>query len=137
MVAEVRKHKEIISELRLIGLDSAADRLSYLESLTDEPSILLESLQYLALFLISERHCGIPQIGVSPDGLVGAQWYAENGSVVAMEFLADGLVRFAAISAPAQDEGERQRVSGVIGKQETLQAVRPFISDEDMHPAVI
>ena len=132
MVVEVRKHKEIIAELRLVGLDSVADRLSYLESLADEdpdePSILLESLQYLALFLTSERHLGNPQIGVSPDGLLGAQWRAENDDVVAMEFLTDSLIRFAAISAPTKCVIERQRVSGVLGKRETLQAVEPFMS---------
>ena len=98
MVVEVRKHKEIIAELRLVGLDLAADRLSYLESLAgddpDEPPILLESLRHLALFLVGERRLGNPQIGVSPDGLAGAQWRAENDDVVAMEFLADGLIRF-------------------------------------------
>ena len=137
MVAEVRKHKEIISELRLIGLDSAADRLSYLESLADddpdEPPILLESLQHLALFLTSERHLGNPQIGVSPDGLLGAQWGAGNDAVVAMEFLTDGLIRFAAISAPVKCDVEKQRVSGVLGKRETLQAVQPFMPGTASH----
>ena len=137
MAAEVRKHKDIISELRLIGLDSAADRLSYLESLADEdpdePSILLKSLQHLALFLTSERHLGNPQIGVSPDGLLGAQWRAENDAVVVMEFLADGLIRFAAISAPAKCDVEKQRVSGVLGKRETLQAVQPFMPGAASH----
>ena len=132
MVAEVGKHEEIIAGLRLVGLYAAADRLSYLESLADddpdEPSILLQSLRHLALFLVSERHLGNPQIGVSPDGLVGAQWYSENDATVAMEFLTDGLIRFAAISAPAKCEVERQRVSGILGKRETLQAVEPFLS---------
>ena len=132
MVAEVEKHEEIIAGLRLVGLDEAANRLSYLESLADddpdEPPMLLESLRHLALFLVSERRLGNPQIGISPDGLVGAQWYSENDAVVAMEFLADGLIRFAAISAPANCGVERQRVSGVLGKRETLQAVEPFLS---------
>ena len=132
MVTDVGKHEEIIAGLRLVGLDAPADRLSYLESLADddpdEPSILLESLRLLTLFLVSERRLGNPQIGVSPDGLVGAQWRAENGAVVAMEFLADGLIRFAAISAPANCGVERQRVSGVLGKRETLKAVEPFLS---------
>ena len=123
--------KEIIAELRLVGLDLAADRLSYLESLAgddpDEPPLLLESLRHLALFLVSERRLGNPQIGVSPDGLAGAQWRAENGSVVAMEFLTDRFIRFAAISAPTKCVIERQRVSGVLGKREALQAVQPFM----------
>ena len=132
MVAEVGKHEEIIAGLRLVGLDEAANRLSYLESLADddpdEPSMLMESLRHLALFLVSERRLGNPQIGVSPDGLLGAQWCAENDDVVAMEFLADGLIHFAAISAPAKCDVERQRVSGVLGKRDTLQAVEPFMS---------
>ena len=137
MVAEVEKHEEIIAGLRLVGLDEPASRLSYLESLSDddpdEPPILTESLRHLALFLTNERRLGNPQIGVSPDGLVGAQWYAENGSVVAMEFLTDSLIRFAAISAPAICDVERQRVSGVLSKRETLQAVQPFMPGTASH----
>ena len=122
----------IIASLRRAGLGMAADRLDYLQSLVEddpnEPSIALESLRQMALFLMSERQLGDPQIGVSPDGLMGAQWRTDNDDIVAMEFLADGLIRFAAISGLTAGDLERQRVSGILGKCETLQAVRPFTS---------
>ena len=122
----------IIASLRQAGLDMVADRLGYLQSLVeddpDEPPIALESLRQMALFLVSERQLGDPQIGVSPDGLMGAQWRTDDDDLVAMEFLADGLIRFAAISASSGSDLERQRVSGILGKSETLQALGSFTS---------
>lgn len=122
----------IIASLRQAGLDMVADRLGYLQSLVeddpDEPPIVLESLRQMALFLVSERQLGDPQIGVSPDGLMGAQWRTDDDDLIAMEFLADGLIRFAAISASSGGNLERQRVSGILGKCETVQALGPFTS---------
>ena len=122
----------IIASLRQAGLDKVADRIGYLQSLVeddpDEPPIALESLRQMALFLVSERQLGDPQIGVSPDGLMGAQWRTDDDDLVVMEFLADGLIRFAAISASSGGDLERQRVSGILGKNETLQALGSFTS---------
>ena len=120
----------IITALWRCGLGAVADRLSYLhrtvEDDQDEPSINLDSLRKLALFLLSERRLGNPQLGVNPNGLILAEWPVGEKGVLAMEFLASGAIRFAAISGPAQRGVEIKRISGTLSKSETLNAVRPF-----------
>ena len=123
-------HEEIIAILRLFDLNAIADRLSYLRQLVeddpDEPSMALESLRAMALFLMSERQLAAPQIGVTPDGLAQIEWRLPTNGILAMEFLSSGLIRFAAISAPAQPGIERLNVNGILHKDAVLEAVRPF-----------
>ena len=45
-----------------------------------------------------------------------------------MEFLPSGLIRFAAISAPARAGVERLSVNGTLPRDATMQAVQPFTS---------
>ena len=123
-------HEEIIAVLRLFDLNAIADRLSYLRQLVeddpDEPSMALESLRAMALFLMSERQLAAPQIGVTPDGLAQIEWRFPTKGILAMEFLSSGLIRFAATSAPAQPGIERLSVNGTLHKDAVLEAVRPF-----------
>ena len=122
----------IIEELRKSGLSAVADRLSWLRQLAaddpDERPMDADSLRRLAAFLVSERRLPHPQIGVSPDGLVQAEWRlpgtagdAEGGGILALEFLRSGLIQFAGLSAGL-------RVSGTLSKAKVLQAVQPFIA---------
>ena len=123
-------HEEIIAVLRSFGLDAITDRLNYLRQLVeddpDEPSMALESLRAMALFLMSERQLAAPQIGVTPDGLAQIEWRFPTNGILAMEFLSSGLIRFAAISASAQRGVERLSVNGTLHKDAALEAVRPF-----------
>ncbi len=131
-IATANAPKEIIAVLRLFGLDAIADRLSYLQQLVeddpDEPSMSIESLRALALFLMSERQLPDPRIGVTPDGLAQIEWRFPTNGILAMEFLSSGLIRFAAISAPAQRGVERLSVNGTLPKDAALEAIRPFTS---------
>ena len=86
----------------------------------------LESLQAMALFLMSERQLAAPQIGVTPDRLAQIEWRFPTNGILAMEFLSSGLIRFAAISAPAQRGVERLSVNGTLHKAAVLEAIRPF-----------
>ena len=52
-------------------------------------------------------------------------WFPTNG-ILAMEFLPSGLVRFAAISSPAQQGVDRLSLNGTLPKDEALAALRPF-----------
>ena len=123
-------HEEIIAVLRLFELDAIADRLGYLRQLVeddpDETSMVLESLRALAIFLMGERQLPDPQIGVTPDGLAQIEWRLPTNGILAMEFLSSGLIRFAAISAPAQRGVERLSVNGTLPKDAALAAVQPF-----------
>ena len=131
MIATVSTHEEIIAVLSLFGLDAVADRLGYLRSLADddpdEAPIEIESLRAMALFLMSERQLPDPRVGVTPDGFIQIDWSVQPNGLLAMEFLPSGLIRFAAISAPAQRGIERLNVNGTLPKDEILGAVRPFI----------
>ena len=121
---------EIVALLRLFGLDVIADRLSYLRDLAhddpEEPQLKIDSLRLMALFTMAERQLPEPRIGVNPDGLAHIEWRLPTNGILAMEFLTSGLIRFAAISAPAQPNVDRKHVSGTLPKGEALEAVKPF-----------
>ena len=123
-------HEDISVALRLEGFEAAAERLSQLGSLVaenpDEPHLEIESVRALASFLMSEKQLPEPRIGVTPDGLVQIEWRVPTKGILAMEFLISGLIRFAAISAPAQPGIDRLSVHGTLPKDATLQAVSPF-----------
>lgn len=126
-------HQETLGELRVMGLDGAADRLQYLQEITeedeDEPDLQIDSLQHLAQFLISERKLKQPRIGVSPIGLLQIEWLLKDGGILALWFLADGKIKFVAISGRPRTGVERERVSGIYRKDEMMLAVKPFLSE--------
>ena len=121
---------EIVAVLRLFGLDAIANRLGYLRSLADEDPdekpMEIESMRWMALFLMGQRQLPDPQIGITPDGLAHIEWRFSSNGILAMQFLASGSIRFAAVSAPAETGGERLNVSGTLPKNEALAAVEPF-----------
>lgn len=122
---------DITAALSFAGRRIVADRIEKLDEITtegapDEPPILLASLRELALFLLSESRLADPEIGVSPNGLLLAEWAAAERGVVAMEFRPDGIIQFAAVSA-ADGTGTRLRVHGGLPKDRALNAVRDFV----------
>ena len=126
-----REHGEILAILPLLGLRKIADRLDYLRDITkdddpEEPAMLLASLRELALFFVSDcPPWGVPDIGICPDGSLQAEWIMNRGAV-AMEFLPDGLIRFAAISNDVV-AGNRSSISGTMAKYPALSALQPFL----------
>lgn len=128
--------EEIVAALSLGGCRAAADRIGDLHEMStdddarDEPPMVLTSLRELALFLLSQRRLVEPRIGLSPDGLLQAEWASPDRGVVAMKFLPDGIIRFAAVSA-AGGAGPRLRVHGELPKDRALDAVRAFIPSLD------
>lgn len=131
-IAAESTHEGIIAVLRLFGLEKVADRLDYLRGLVnDDPGetpMNVESLRAMSLFLTSERQLPEPEIGVTPDGLMQAEWRTPPNGILAMEFLPSGLVRFAAITSPAQQGVDRLSLNGTLPKDEALAALRPFTS---------
>lgn len=125
----------ITAALSFVGRRVVADRIEELDAITtegapDEPAIVLASLRGLALFLLSESQLADPEIGVSPNGLLLAEWATAERGVVAMEFRPDGIIRFAAVSA-ADGTGTRLRVHGELPKDRALNAVRDFVPQVD------
>ena len=129
-IIAAEKHEDIIAALVLLGLSRIAQRLRYLHDLAedpDEPSMALASLRRMALFFVSEPGLLDPEIGLSPDGLLQAEWRLEDGSILAMKFLSVDLIRFAAVSN-ARSYGQRRRVDGTLTRDEVLAAVRGFVT---------
>ena len=122
---------EVVAALSLGGCRAAADRIRDINEMTrddapDEPAIVLASLRELALFLLSQRRLADPEIGLSPDGLLLAEWTSAERGVLAMKFLPDGIIQFAGVSA-AGGVGPRLRVHGGLPKDRALDAVRAFV----------
>lgn len=126
------RHEEIIDAINVLGHRTIADRLRYLHGLAeddDEPAMSLASLRKLALFLVSQGDLVVPEIGLGPDGMLQAQWRL-SGGMLAMKFMPDDLIQFAAVSGRAFGEGRRRRVRGTLPKDEVLAAVRRFLPAE-------
>lgn len=91
--------EDVIALIRRFGLESTANRLTYLDGLAEddpeEEHFVLESLRRFAVFVL-DRHLPSPKIGISPGGLVHAVWWVPDG-VLSMDFLPSGKVRFAAV----------------------------------------
>ena len=92
----------------------------------DDPAIVVASLRELALFLLSQRRPVDPEIGLSPNGLLLAEWASADRGVLAMKFLPGGIIQFAGVSATG-GAGPRLRVHGELPKDRALDAVRAFV----------
>lgn len=134
-IVAATQHEEITDVLPLIGLSAIADRLDYLHEISDddpdEPTMVLASLRELAMFFLSEplfaseQQHGEPEIGISPDGILQAEWRVRDGGILAMKFLPDGFIQFAAVSRATS--GQRPfRVNGTLPKDKALRTVQPF-----------
>ena len=119
----------VVALLRRSGLERIAARLDYLRQVVDEdpehPPLEIESLRSLAAFLLAARQWPHPQISAGPDGLLSAQWKTPSAEAMAMEFLASGLIRFAALSSPGDPE-DQWSVSGTLPGNEVMAAVEPL-----------
>ena len=128
-IVTATRHDEVIAVLRPLGCRGIADRLDYLHAICgeddpDEPPMALDSLRELALFFVRESQLSDPEIGISPDGLLQAEWRVRGG-ILAMKFLPAGFIQFAAISRPAGDHPPL-RLHGTLPKDDALEAVQAF-----------
>ena len=114
---------EIITLVRISGLNSTADRLAYLDMLArddpEEETIELESLRRFAVFALG-RHLPGPKIGVSSEGLIHTAWWVDNG-ILSMDFLPSGEIRFSAILQDVQWSAK-----GVMPPDRMLAKIRRF-----------
>ena len=124
------RHEDIIAALSFLGLDQIASRLRYLKNLSeedpDEPLMVLASLRNLALFLVSEHCSAAPGIGLTPEGLLQAEWRLPGGGILAMNFHPANMIQFAAVSGVQWDR-QRQRVQGALPKDACVAAVSTFL----------
>lgn len=125
-ISRATSHENIFDLLDLTGREKIASRLRYLHEITkdndpEDPAMKFISLRELARFFISEGDSlPTPEIGISPSGLLQAEWHLSKASAL-MKFLPDGNVRFAATSG-------RRPIQGEDSKEVALEIVRPYIS---------
>lgn len=121
----------IVRDLEARRRFTAAERVAYLLSLDggdpDEEPINIESLHWFAELL--RRQFTLPdlRIGVKPNGLVQIEWLLDPPGIVALTFLADGLIR---IYAAFDEPGSMQHcapVNSTLTLAEAEVAMRPFI----------
>ena len=122
-------HQEIFDILDFVGYQKITDRLKYLHEITqdddpEDPAMIFLSLRELALFFVGDGNSlPYPQIGISPNGLLQAEWRSKKASAV-MKFLTDGNTRFAGTT---DNQGGRQTIQGSGTKKHALKSILPFI----------
>lgn len=123
--------------LRAHGRERVANRLRYLQELArlypEEQPMDFDSLRHMAHFLLEQEQLPEPQVSVSPNALVQVEWRLPDTSdnqagdgLLAMEFLCNGMIRFAALSTPYREGIDRLTAHGTLPTAETMDAVRPF-----------
>ena len=129
-IVAATRHDEIIAVLRLLEIRGIADRLGYLHDVSldgdpDEPPMALDSAAGAGpLLREGAAHWNDPEIGISPDGLMQAEWRVGRG-ILAMKFLPGGFIQFAAVSRPGGDHPPLS-VHGTLPKDQAMGALQAF-----------
>lgn len=130
-INSVTRHEDIFDLLDLANHQKITERLRYLHEITqdddpEDPAMKLLSLRELALFFTGDGNSlPYPQIGISPNGSLQAEWRSRKASAV-MKFLTDGNTRFAGTTG---NQDGRQTIQGSGTKKHALQSILPFIND--------
>ncbi len=133
-VKRAAEPQDLVEILRLANRIDVANQLEVL--LIDigedqcETEIVLESLMAMVLFLIEESQFESPVIGLDPVGNVQAEWSVLDNGLLVMNFQPDDLIRFVAISAPAQPGIERKKDKGTLTRPEVLQRINLFLTSD-------
>ena len=128
-IRHANDHEGIFNILDLAGCKKIAMRLSYLheiiqEDAPDDPAMQLTSLRELAKFFMGDgSSLPNPAIGISPNGLLQAEWHFIKASVL-MKFLPDGNVRYAATLGRRNGE---LPIQGEDTKEGALATIQPYI----------
>lgn len=129
-IKSVVHHEDIFDLLELANKHRIANRLRYLHEITqdddpDDPAMKFMSLREFALFFVGDGNwLPYPQVGISPNGSLQAEWRARKASAV-MKFLSDGNARFAGTMT---NQGSRKTIQGSGPKRHALQSILPFIN---------
>ena len=133
-IENAKDPEEVIGALAFLGFTDVAERLVYLHKIAKEEdeSIILESLQGFALFMVREHKLPHPEIGITSDGFIQAVWRKPKYGTLAMNFLPSGDVMFAIVSCQQIPEVRMYRVNGVQPPHRVMYHVGKFI-DGLMH----
>ncbi len=85
-----------------------------------------ESLRKMLQYLQSVPSFQYPTVSVTPSATFRAQWTADTNAHFALDFLADGQVRFVVFCPDPHHPDRVQRLSGVTGWESVTEVVGPF-----------
>ena len=126
----VTTRRQVTDLLRAFGRGAVADRIDYLETLSEEdphePLLDFESLRTLASFVLSKRHVPEPEIGLTPSGFSVGQWRIQPDGILVMEFQPHDWIHYVGIGCKPHGTGPRERISGTQQKLKTIRAVEEF-----------
>jgi hypothetical protein len=118
----------VISALRRLGLESVAERIAELSRFHEidpnEPELDVGSLKQMAAAVVQNPRLRAPQLTLSEEGFVHAEWKTIGNGTVAMTFRPEGRIEFAAISEPVQSGVEILRVGGLHHAEVAMNAVQ-------------
>jgi len=125
--------EEILAILSATPLRWLSSRLNELlrfeEDEPDAPPMDIESMRNMVLFLWQRTDLLTPEISTSPKGLASCEWQLRQDGILAMEFLARGMVRYACVSAEIDEMGERERANGVTTRKNASSVVSSFFEE--------
>lgn len=109
----------------------SAERLRVLNSEEDTEEghkpLSLESVKNYAEFRNAFRDFGEPLLGVSPDGILGADWKLDSGHYIGLSFESDGQVIYAIVFPSADPDNPDQKYDQV-DRQEAIRVLREIES---------
>ena len=111
--------------------DRLARRLEFLLSAMEEDGEAWTedsplSLRRMLMFLERAPHLKCPTVTVTPAATFRAQWTVDEREHFAIEFLADGQVRFVVFAPNPKRPDRIRRVSGITSSDTALNEVRPY-----------
>ncbi len=125
----IMSEHDVITKIRDCGLNLIAERLDYLRKLPIdsqyEKSIDLESLSNFAHFVMDNPKLPRPQITVSPDGFINAEWFIEEYGDLSVEFLSSGDIMFSILIQSS--DASPKFTNGVQDMNEVMRIVKPFM----------
>lgn len=95
------------------------------EEYPDEVAILPESLKNFVSFLQMEPNLQYPDVVLSPDKNICAQWRTVPNRHFSVEFLPVGDVRFVIFSPNPKHPDKTNRLSGIVTVDSLMQTAQP------------
>jgi len=124
--------EDISNLLFAADMTESAERLRVLKSCEKDlekghKPLNLESVKNYAEFRNAFRDFGEPLLGVSPDGILGADWKLDSGHYIGLSFEPDGQVIYAIVFPSADPDNPDQKYDQV-DRQEAIRVLREIES---------
>jgi hypothetical protein len=136
LISYVRERLDVPFAQRL------AKRLDYLvetsqEEYPHQAPMVPQSLQDFIDYLQSVPNLTYPNVVLTPNGNIRAEWHKARNNHFAVEFIGDGDVRFVVFAPDLKHPEKTTRVSGLTSTDSLMPAVQPYgVLDWASEPAM-